>query len=101
MRRPKLDEVTSLPEYVAGFTEDLGLQTEFRLDDGANHKLSICHVLTEHAPQVDSLAAIADIRPWIGMFHLERMVVRGSECFISQKSAARSVAREDTLHLVT
>ena len=56
MRRHNIGEVTSLPEYVAKLTEELGLQTEFRLDDGANQKASIRHVLTENAPHVNDAA---------------------------------------------
>merc|ERR1719499_846895 len=52
LRLVVLDEVTSQPECVASLTERLWLQTEFRLDDGANNEATVRSASPKDAPHV-------------------------------------------------
>ena len=54
-----VDELASLPECVAGLTERLGLQTKFRLGDGADDQTSIRHDPAEDTPHVNAAEARA------------------------------------------
>ena len=47
-----LDEITSLPERVAGLTKRLGLQTQLWLDDGANHQTTVGGATAQDTPHV-------------------------------------------------
>ena len=47
-----LDEVTALPEGIAGLAERLGLQAELGLDDGSNHETTVAGALAQDAPHV-------------------------------------------------
>jgi len=51
-----LDEVTALPECIAGLTEWLGLQTQLGLDDGADHQATVPCATAQDAPHVLDVA---------------------------------------------